>query len=328
MNRLVNSAGFEKLPVAMGACLAGEPVRFNGGAKRWPDVLDGLDSVFAWQSFCPEMAIGLGVPREPIRLVGELGAERAVAVSDHSRDVTDALRQKAAEYLAAYPQLCGYILVKGSPSCGYQRVKRYLPSGHLEKADASGLFVQGLQQANPLLPLEEDGRLNDAALRESFVIRVFAYADWLSLKQKQEKHSLTMHSLIQFYSRYKYLVMSRDLQAYRSLGRLLANTQSAAISVIADQLMLLLMGALKKPATRSGQINAMQHIRGYLKQVLQADEKQELTAIFEQYRQGEVPLIAPMTLLKHHFRRHPHAYISRQLFMQPYPEQLGLRNAI
>jgi len=320
----MNSILPEKIPVAIGACLGGEPVRFNGGSKHWPDVLDTLASVFSWQTFCPEVAIGLGVPREPIRLVGELGEERAVAISDHSRDVTDALRNKAAEYLAANPQLCGYVLVKGSPSCGYQRVKRYRENGHLEKADASGAFVRGLEKTNPLLPLEEDGRLNDAALRESFVIRVFAYADWLALQAQ----ALTMNRLIRFYSRYKYLVMSRDVNSYRKLGRLLANSEKIPPAELAVQMMLLLMAALKKPATRQGHVNALEHIRGYLKRVLLAEEKQELTQLIEQYRNGHIPLVAPMTLLRHHFRRNPDAYISEQLFMQPYPEHLGLRNAI
>lgn len=314
----------EKLPVAIGACLAGQPVRFNGGSKRWPDVLDSLSSVFHWQTFCPELAIGLGVPREPIRLIGDSGNEHAVAISDHSRDVTAALLQQAADYLAANPQLCGYVLVKGSPSCGYQRVKRYHPAGHVEKADASGVFVRGLQAVNPLLPLEDDGRLNDDALRESFVLRVFAYADWLALQQ----HTLSVHRLIRFYSRYKYLVMSRDVNAYRQIGRLLANPQAMPLPELAQQVMQLLMAALQKPATRRGQVNALEHIRGYLKQRLDSAEKQELTALIDQYRQGYVPLIAPMTLLRHHFRRHPDNYISEQLFMQPYPEQLGLRNGI
>jgi uncharacterized protein YbgA (DUF1722 family)/uncharacterized protein YbbK (DUF523 family) len=320
----MNSITSEKIPVAIGACLGGEPVRFNGGSKHWPDVLDTLASVFSWQTFCPEMAIGLGVPREPIRLIGELGEERAVAISDHSRDVTDALRNKAAEYLAAHPGLCGYVLVKGSPSCGYQRVKRYRESGHLEKADASGAFVRGLQAVNPLLPLEEDGRLNDAALRESFVLRVFAYADWLVLQSAP----LSVHRLIGFYSRYKYLVMSRDMNAYRQLGHLLANTEKKSAVQLGQQMMLLLMAALQKPATRNGHVNALEHIRGYLKRTLHSDEKQELTALIEQYRHGYVPLVAPMTLLRHYFRRYPDPYISEQLFMQPYPEQLGLRNGI
>ena len=328
------------IPVGIGACLMGEPVRFNGSHKKGSTALDALSAFFEFRRFCPEVAIGLGVPREPIRLIGPAGEFveqaqlRAVDSATGTRDVSAALRAYGERIGREQNDLCGYVLVKASPSCGLERVKRYSQNDNgikggaiqstMQPANATGLFAEALMRANPLLPLEEDGRLHDDHLRESFVARVFTYSNWLQLNGQ----GLTHHALAQFYSRHKYLVMSRHVPSYQALGKLLADAKREPLKQLAPQVITVILDALKRPATRHGHANVLEHIRGYLKKSISAAEKSELGAVIAQYRTGIVPLVVPLTLLKHFFRRYPDAYIEQQLFMQPYPEELGLRNAI
>lgn len=319
------SQNCDLIPVGIGACLVGQPVRYNGAAKKSDSVLGQLGRHFDFRALCPEVDIGLGVPRPPIRLVdrGD-GLLRAVDSKTGQRDVTEALRGVVHRQRGALDSLCGYVLVKGSPSCGYQRVKRYSPLGHVIKSDARGVFADELTRLYPLLPVEDEGRLHDDRLRESFVSRVYTYHAWKQLLA----FGLTHHRLLTFYSRHKYLVMAHDVSRYRQLGRVLADAGRQPLEPLAEVVISEMMAALAQPATRRGHTDALMHIRGYLKRRLCAEEKQELGEIIEQYRTGIVPLIVPLTLLKQHFRRHPDAYIEQQVFMQPYPASLGLRNRI
>lgn len=318
------------IPVGIGACLAGQAVRFNALTKRPGDALKQLATVFEFRPFCPEVAIGLGVPRAPIRLVGPAGLDvapsqlRAVDSDTGSNDVTEALRAQGQLLIERHPDLCGYVLVKGSPSCGLERVKRYSVEGQVQPSDGIGIFAQALMAADPLLPVEEDGRLNDDRLRESFVARVYTYRRWRQLLAE----GLTHHKLLRFYASHKYAVMAHCVQSYRAIGRLLADAGKQPLQPLAAQVIAQIMAALKKPATRRGHTNVLEHIRGYLKDRLGAEEKAELSELIAQYRTGVVPLIVPLTLLRHHFRRHPDAYIEQQVFMRPYPDALSLRNAI
>lgn len=313
-----------KPSVGVGACLVGHQVRYNGEAKRRNQYIEALGEHVDLRSFCPEMAIGMGVPRKPVRLVGALGNVRLTDSSSHSVDYTAPMRAYAKQLIDSNPDLTGYILVKGSPSCGFERVKRYHENGNPILNDAVGLFSAELAKLDPLLPLEEDGRLNDPALRENFVSCVFAYQDWKQFKLQP----LSQHGLTRFWARYKYLVMSRNITAYKEIGRTLAKAGSATLEEIATRFITQLMQGLKCVATRKTHTNVLQHIRGYLKRDLAQDDKQEMDTLITQYRRGHVPLVVPMTLLRHHFKRYPSTYIDQQAYMQPYPETLGLRNLI
>ncbi len=176
----------------------------------------------------------------------------------------------------------------------------------------------------PNLPVEEDGRLNDGPIRESFAARVYVYQDWLETK----KIGLNADALIKFYARYKYMVMAHHVASYKKLGPMLAEAGKRDPAALGEEMIEVLMNALKKPATRKGYTNALQHLRGYLKKDLAADEKRDIDRSIEQYRTGIVPLIVPMKLLQYQFNRHPNEYIAGQVIMQPYPEELGLRNSI
>lgn len=310
--------------IGVGACLVGKKVRYNGESKRKNSHIESLKEQADIRPFCPEMGIGMSVPRQTVRLVGELGGERLMDSDTQTVDYTAPMQTYAAELLASNPQLSGYILVKGSPSCGFDRVKRYNNKGNVVLNDAVGVFAAELRRLEPLLPVEEDGRLHDAGLRENFVARVFTYHDWKSFRAQP----VSYHGLMQFWSRYKYLLMSQHVPTYKEIGRLLADATARPVEQTADLFIERLMFGLAHLATRKTHSNVLQHIRGYLKQQLESSDKQEMDSLITRYRSGHVPLVVPLTLLRHHFRRHTSEYIDKQVYMQPYPEQLNLRNFI
>lgn len=311
------------IKVGISSCLLGAPVRFNGGHKQSLLCKDVLSQYFTYVSICPEQAIGLGTPREPIRLVGDVAHPRAVGTVNQALDVTEALTAFGQRTAAELDDICGYILMQKSPSCGMERVKVYQKDGHSAE-HGSGLFAAALMHAQPLLPIEEDGRLNDPVLRENFITRVFAYAQWRELLSS----GLTRKKLYDFHARYKYQLMANSPADCTALGRLLASNQQLELASLANDYFNLFMPALKKIANRGTHTNVLQHISGYIKHSLSSAEKRELQALITQYRTGIVPLIVPLTLIKHHFNRHPDRYIAGQVYLQPHPENLSLRNAL
>ncbi|WP_339487779.1 YbgA family protein [Pseudomonas sp. EL_65y_Pfl2_R95] len=313
-----------KPKIAISACLLGEQVRYNGGHKESRLCSRTLGDYFDFVSICPEVAIGLGTPREPIRLVGNPDAPRAVGTVNSDNDVTDRLAAYGQQVADQLTDICGYILMQQSPSCGVQRVKVYQADGRPSEPKGTGIFAAEFIARHPNLPIEEAGRLNDPVLRENFLSRVFAYADWQHVLQA----GLTRKRLIDYHSRYKYLLMATHPLQYKTLGRLLGNLRQQDLHTLAADYFSQLMTALKSCATRGTHSNVLQHISGYLKQSLSAEEKQEMQSLISQYRQGVVPLVVPLTLLKHHFRMHPDHYINQQVYLQPHPENLSLRNAI
>ena len=312
------------LKLGISACLLGEPVRFNGGHKESRLCSETLAEHFEFVPLCPEAAIGLGVPREPIRLVGDPAAPRAVGTVHPERDHTAALQAYGERVAGELQDICGYILMQKSPSCGMERVKVYRDNGYPEKAGGAGIFAATLARLRPDLPIEEDGRLNDAVLRENFLTRVFAYAEW----QRLLEAGLTHKAIGDFHARYKYQLMASNPEQYKALGRLLADLGKYDPAEFGPRYFSQLMAALKRCATRGTHSNVLQHLSGYLKRSLSSDERQEMAQLIDQYRRGIVPLVVPLTLLKHHFRRYPDRYVARQAYMQPHPETLSLRNAL
>ncbi len=310
--------------LGIGSCLAGNAVRYNGETKKPNDYVRSICEHFDTRAFCPEMGVGMGVPRPPIRLVGSEDSVRIVDVETHSKDYTGPIREFALQVLQQAPALCGYILVKGSPSCGYGRVKRYSQEGRHLASDQNGVFADALADADPLLPLEDDGRLNDPGLRESFVTRACAYHNWKLLVDQ----GLTTHRLIAFYTRYKYLVMAHHVPSYKALGPLVANASQLPLQALSTQFIRTLMAALSHRATRRSHSNVLFHLAGYLKRAITTPQRQRLAALIEDYRIGKVPLVVPVTLLKHHFADNPNAYIDGQVFLDPYPDDLRVRNQV
>ena len=314
----------DKPKLGISACLLGNEVRYNGGHKESRLCNRTLNEYFDFVPVCPEVAIGLGIPREPIRLVGDPAAPRAVGTVRREMDVSAPLAAYGERMAGELSDICGYIFMQQSPSCGLERVKVYQDGGRPSEAKGRGLFAQAFCARHPDLPVEEDGRLNDPVLRENFITRVFAYAEWQQLLQD----GLTPKALLRFHSRYKYLLMASDPQQYKTLGRLLGNLHQHDLRELAPRYFSELMAALKKCATRRTHSNVLQHLSGYFKQALSSTDKQEMQQLISQYRNGVVPLVVPMTLLKHHLRRNPDAYLAQQSYLQPHPENLSLRNAL
>jgi len=313
----------DKIAVGISSCLLGHEVRYNGGHKQSKFCLNHLSQVFEFHSFCPEVAIGLGVPREPIRLVDLEGEVRAIGTASDNLDVSDALLAYGREIGLLSESLCGYILMKKSPSCGLFSAKVYrneqpLPGKH------AGLFVRALQEVNPLLPLEEEGRLNDPILRENFIARVFAYHDWKSHMYTDP----TPNKLVEFHSRYKYLLMAHGQKPYKKLGQMVAKAGIGDIKTLAKQYIKEFMTSITQLASRKGHTNTLYHLLGYLREEVSGTVRQELAKSIEDYRLGAVNLAVPVALLKHYLKLYGSDYIKKQAYLEPYSHDLGLRNTI
>lgn len=308
-----------KIPVGISSCLLGEKVRYDGGHKLDSYIKNSLGKYFEFRAFCPEVAIGLGVPRNPIRLIRKTNSSaiHCVAIDDPARDYTTALRHCANEQLNWQRAVCGYIVKKGSPSCGMQRVKVY---GKGRPAEiGTSIFTAALLDNIPDLPVEDESRLDDASLRENFIKRVYVYWRW----QKLCSESLTVTGLMDFHARHKLIIMSHDQKTCRKLGNLVSSVNNSNLACLAETYIHELMSALKKIASIRNHVNVLQHVQSYLKHYINSDEKQELQRSIEQYRLGLLPLSAAITLLKHHFQRSPSEYIASSWYMSPYPAELG-----
>lgn len=310
-----------RLRLGVSACLLGQPVRYDGGHKRDGFVADLLGAHFELLALCPEVAIGLGVPRRPIRLVQTAAGLRVRGVHDPALDVTDALDSEAARVSRDARDLCGYVLKKNSPSCGMERVKTYTEAG-LPTGRASGAYAAGLMSRQPLLPVEEEGRLNDPALRENFIERVFAYARWQALRASE----VTGAALIDFHSRHKYQLLAHNQAAYRRLGPLVARAGRRPGADLLHEYGREFMTALARPATIGNHVNVLQHLTGYLKDALDPDDKTELQAVIDDFHSRRAPLLVPITLLRHHLRRNPQPWAARQTYLHPDPREQLLRN--
>lgn len=312
------------IQVGLSACLAGQSVRYNGGHSQSRYCLHTLSEFFHFKTFCPEVAAGFPVPRPTMRLVGDPQSPRLTYSDDESADLTAQLRSAIDPKLPSFEQLDGYVLMKNSPSCGYQRVKVYQPNGHPHTMRREGIFTEQLQKKYPLLPIEEEGRLNDPRLRENFILRVYAHHHF----RHEVLSDLSLHNLLQFHSRYKYTLMAHHQVLYRTLGKMLANIGDKSIEDVSDQYFRLFMQALAKPASVKNQTNTLLHILGYLKRSVTSESRISMVQVIHKYRQRKIPLITPLTLLSHYIEQHGSAYIKNQRYFNPYPESLGLRNKV
>ena len=313
----------ERIPVGISSCLLGEAVRYDGGHKHDRYLTGTLGRYFEYVAWCPEALAGLGVPRPPIRLAGDPDAPRAVRVADSSVDVTDALLAVTRDATSQMGALRGYIFKRGSPSCGMARVKVYGAPGKSPRM-GQGVFARAVMRAHPLLPCEEEGRLNDAPLRESFVERVFAYDRWL----RAMAPGCTPGRLVAFHTRHKFLLLSHSEVHYRAAGRLVAEAgrRDRDRDRLEREYLSTFMEGMRHRATRRRHANVLQHLAGFLKRSLDAGDRHALAEIVEEYRTGNIPLVVPVRFLRHHFRHAPDRYVEMQHYLEPYPDDLGLRN--
>ncbi len=313
-----------KINIGLSACLAGHEVRYNGGHTQSRLCLDILSQHFTYKTFCPEVAAGFSTPRPTMRLTGNPNKPKLSFTTDDPVDLTNQLTDGFKDKLAQFESLDGYILMKNSPSCGLSRIKVYQENGYPHETKVSGLFANALQKQYPLMPIEEEGRLHDAKLFENFVLRVYAYHHF----RTDVLATPSMGNLIGFHSRYKYVLMAHDQNAYKSLGQLLGKAKKPDMTVLVNRYFERFMLALSKPASKKNHTNTLLHILGYLRKSIPSQARQNIADVIIKYNQGVLPLITPLTLLKHYLDQYGSAYIRNQRYLAPYPESLGLANQL
>ena len=314
----------QKIRLGVSACLLGHEVRYDGGHKRDGFLTDVLGPFVEWVSVCPEMEVGLGVPRPPICLVGDPAAPKLV-VEKTGEDLTVRMRHWASgrlDELAALG-LHGYVLKRSSPSCGLIRVRVYGEDGRPGRV-GRGVFAAALTDTLPLLPVEEEGRLTDAGIREGCIERVFAAARWQAFNASRPR----VHDLVAFHAAHKFAILAHSPRDYAELGRLVAGAGPRLAAETLATYGTCFMQALAVRATRARHVNVLQHLAGFLKRQLSDDERAELGEMIAEYRRGLVPLVVPTTRLKHHVRRLAVAYLADQVYLSPHPKELMLRNHV
>ncbi len=312
----------DKIKIGISACLMGEPVRWNGGHARDRYLTDILGQYVEYVPVCPEVECGMGVPRETLRLVGDPDNPNLVTSKtnvDHTRRMTEWARKRVKEL--EKENLCGFVFKKNSPSSGLYKVPVRNFKGMPQKK-GQGIFARIFTEHFPLVPVEEDGRLHDAKLRETFIEQIFTLMRWREMLSKKKR----LGHLIDFHTRHKLLIMSHSTTHLKMMGKLVAESKNFPAEDVFVQYESLLIGALRLKSTLKKNINVMQHIMGYFKKRLSSDEKQELLEIIEQYRLEFVPLIVPVTLLNHYVRKYKQPYLAQQFYLNPHPISLKLRN--
>ena len=314
----------DKIRLGISACLLGEKVRFDGGHKRDSFLTETLGRYVDYVPVCPEVEIGLPTPRDTLRLTGTVDDQRLV-FSKSGEDITDKMTTWAKQRLATLEQeeLSGFIFKSKSPSSGMERVKLYDRNGIPNKSGV-GLFAREFMQHFPLLPVEEDGRLHDPKLRENFIETIFTLIRWrASLAQGK-----SAGNLVDFHSRHKLLIMSHSNEIYKQMGKLVAQAGSLETEALYRDYLALLMKGLRLRTTVSKQVNVLQHVLGYFKKNLSPDEKQEMLSVIDGYHRRQIPLIVPITLLNHYVRKYQQPYLQQQVYLNPHPVELSLRNHV
>ena len=312
----------DRIKIGISSCLLGNHVRYDGGHKLDRYIQDTLGQYFDFIPVCPEVECGLPVPRESMRLVGDIKHPRLVTTRtgiDHTQRMASwALKRTLA---LENEGLCGFIFKKDSPSSGMQRVKVYSDKG-MPQRKGSGLFAKAFMDHFPRIPAEDEGRLHDPVLRENFIERIFALKRWRELLEQRK----ALGRLVEFHTREKLLLMSHSPKHYSAMGKLVARGKELPINRLYDEYERQFMAALALKASPAKNVNVLQHIMGYFKNDLSADEKQELLDIISNYRAGFLPLIVPVTLANHYVQKYRQSYLARQTYLNPHPINLQLRN--
>jgi len=313
-----------KFRIGISSCLLGNEVRWNSGHKLDKYLAHTLGQFVEYVPVCPEVEAGFGVPRESFRLVGVPDSPRLVTFkskTDHTDRMVTWAKKRVREL--EKEDLCGFIFKSDSPSSGMIRVKVYNEKGMPHKIGI-GIFARAFMEHFPLIPVEDDGRLNNPLIRENFILKIFTMKRW----RDNMARNPSMGNLVDFHTRNKLLILSHSPKLYRLMGKLVADGRKLPIKELYDQYQLLLMEALKLKTTIRKNTNVLQHLMGYFKKQLSGDEKQELLEIFGQYRNEHVPLIVPITLINHYVRKYEQPYLKQQTYLHPHPLELKLRTHV
>ena len=311
-----------KVRLGISTCLLGENVRYDGGHKRDRFIIETLGQFVEFVPVCPEVECGLTIPRESMHLAGDPDSPRLVTTRtkiDHTERMVNWARKRVREL--EKENLCGFIFKSNSPSSGMERVKIYDEHGRVQKIGV-GMFARAFMDYFPLLPAEEDGRLHDIRLRENFIERIFALKRWRELLDSNK----TRGNLVAFHTQHKLLIMSHSQKHLRFLGKLVAEAKKIPAEQLYSQYQMFFMEALRLKTTIKKNINVLQHMMGYFKKQLSADEKRELLETIDHYRNEYIPLIVPVTLIMHYVRKYDQTYLKEQLYLNPHPIELKLRN--
>lgn len=312
------------LRIGVSSCLLGNEVRYNGGHARNRFVVDTLGNWFEWVPVCPEVEIGMGTPRPTVRLEAHSDSVRLVCPTtgeDFTGPMTNYAGRRVRELIKL--DLDGFILKRGSPSCGMERIKVW-GDKNVNRRNGVGLFAQALMERWPTLPVEEEGRLNDAGIRENFIERVFCRNRWRILVQR----GLTRRRIVAFHTAHKLLLRAHNEAGYRRMGRLVASAGQISDRELYARYEHELDVAMKTRATKKKHRNVLQHSIGYLKRALAPPEKREILAAIDDYAAGLLPLVVPLTLLRFNIKKHEIEYLGGQLYFDPHPKELMLRNHV
>jgi uncharacterized protein YbgA (DUF1722 family)/uncharacterized protein YbbK (DUF523 family) len=313
-----------KIKLGISSCLLGNPVRYDGGHKLDRFLTETLGKYVEWVPVCPEVESGLPVPREAMHLVGSPEDPRLVTIRS-GVDQTARMKRWAKKKIGKLEdeKLCGFVFKSRSPSSGMRGVKIYNENG-MPHATGSGIFAHAFMNRFPLLPVEDEGRLHDPALRENFIERIFVYRRWQEYATKDG----SIGGLVDFHTDHKYLVMAHSQKHYTALGKMVAGAKKIGRSELHTNYFMTLMEGLGLLATAKKNTNVLLHMAGYFNDLLSTDEKKELQEVITSYHDGLLPLIVPVTLLGHYVRKYKEAYLSRQYYLNPHPLELMLRNHV
>lgn len=312
------------IEIGISACVIGENVRFDSGHKGSKFVMRELAPFFNFVRICPEVGIGMGIPRPTIRLVSHEERIALVETKDDTKDYTDQMLEYSNNKVAELKrkELCGYIVCAKSPTCGMERVKVY-SKGSASK-EGIGLYTDILMKQMPWLPVEEDGRLNDPVLKENFISRVFCLRDLYDCMGDEP----TPGKIVAFHSRHKLTLMAHHPSSYKELGQLVARVSEYDPQEFFQLYRLKFMQAITHRASRKNNSNVLMHIQGYFKKWLSSQERQQLRTVIDEYREGILPLLSPLTLIRHYLTLYPDAYLQQQKFLNPHPQELRLRYSL
>lgn len=314
-----------KIRLGISACLLGAQVRYDGGHQLDRYLRDVLGEYVDYVSVCPEVEVGLPIPRETLRLIENEEQQVRLVFSRSGEDITARMEVWASARVKQLEQeqLDGFVFKSKSPSSGMERVKLY-DRNSIPKNVGVGVFARHFMAHFPLLPVEEEGRLHDPRLRENFITAIFVLKRWRELLAA----GFSLGRLVEFHTRHKLLIMAHSQQHYRQMGKLVAAGRDHSLVELRSLYLAELLTALRLKTTVKKHVNVLQHILGYFKRELQADEKQEMIELIENYRQGLVPLIVPLTLLNHYIRKYDQPYLQQQYYLNPHPKELKLLNQI
>ena len=314
----------EKIKLGISTCLLGENVRYDGGHKLDRFLTDTLGQYVEYVPVCPEVECGLPIPRESMHLEGDPESPRLIT-SRTKQDMTDRMLSWANKRVVEFEKegLCGFIFKSDSPSSGMERIKVYNEKGIPVKKGV-GMFARIFMEHFPLLPVEDEGRLHDPGLRENFIERIFALKRWRAVLQSKESRG----NVVDFHTKHKLLILSHSPKHYQMMGMLVAKAKALPIKELYQQYQTILMEALRSKTTSKKNSNVLMHMMGYFREQLSSDEKKELLEVIDFYGKSHIPLIVPITLIQHYVRKYEQPYLKEQIYLNPHPLELQLRNHV